>query len=413
MFGNSLKMAWKVLRRRRFFTFVSLFGIGFTLTVLMVVVAIADFRLAPGYPETHLDRMLVLDRLSMSGDRSLWTAGPGFRFIDTYARDLSGVEAMTVYSESFDAVSFRNGRKLTFHVRSTDADYWRVLQFVFLEGGPFTAEDDRSASRVAVISESARRRFFDGGTALGRNIELDGLRFRVAGVVRDVPVYRRTADADIWFPLHSVPIAGFFDQFIGSCNVAYLLAEGTDRRQVQAAFRERLTRVEFDDPERFHTIVGLPMTSLEAVSNQLLDLETGQTAPRRLVLFACLAALAFMALPAINLVNINLSRISERSGEIGVRKAFGASRPDLVFQFVVENLVLSVIGGGIGLLGAFLVLEAAAHLPEAPAMSFHLNWRIFLAGFGLSVVFGLLSGVWPAWKMSRQHPVVALRGGAS
>jgi putative ABC transport system permease protein len=406
-------MAWKVLGRRKFFTFVSLFGIGFTLTTLMIVVAIADHHLAPSYPESELDRMLILERMKMFGDRSDWHSGPGFKFIDRYARDLPGVERMSVYTRNSEAVSFKEGRKLVFQLRYTDAEYWRIMQFAFLEGAPYTAEDDRNANRVTVISESARLRLFGDEPALGKSFELDGLEHRVVGVVRDVPWYRMLSAAEMWLPLHNQTAAGFFDRLMGGCQVAYLLQSGTDHKEVQAAFRERLTRVEFDDPERFHTIAGIPMTQLETFASMPLGLEAGQTAPRRLILLVVLGTLAFMALPAINLVNINLSRIYERSGEIGVRKAFGAASKDLVLQFVVENVVLCLMGGVIGLVGAFVLLKLATYFPQAPFLTFHLNWRIFLAALALAAIFGLLSGVWPAWKMSRQHPVSALRGGVS
>jgi len=144
-----------------------------------------------------------------------------------------------------------------------------------------------------------------------------------------------------------------------------------------------------------------------------VGLDPGETAPRRMILLWILGALAFMALPAINLVNINLSRIYERTSEIGVRKAFGAATRDLVLQFVVENVALSLIGGVIGLAGAFTLLKIAVLFPQVPFLTFHLSWRIFAATLALAIVFGLLSGVWPAWKMSRQHPVLALRGGTS
>jgi putative ABC transport system permease protein len=406
-------MAWKVLGRRKFFTFVSLFGIGFTLTALMIVVALADHQLGASYPETELERMLALERMSMLGDRSRWTAGPGYRFIDRYARDLPGVERMSVYTAPTEAISFKEGRKLAFQMRFADAEYWRIMQFTFLEGSPYTTHDDLEANRVAVISETAQRRLFGEDSAFGQSIELDAVEYRVVGVVRDVPWYRSTSAADIWLPLRVQTAAGWADRLIGGCQAVYLLEPGADRSQVQAAFRERLTRVEFDDPERFHTMAGLPMTKLELLSNGMLGLDAGETAPRRLIMFGILISLAFMALPAINLVNINLSRIYERSAEIGVRKAFGAASRDLVMQFVVENVFLCLIGGIVGLAGAFAVLKFATLFPQVPFLTFQLNLRIFFAALALAGIFGLLSGVWPAWKMSRQHPVNALKGGTS
>ena len=126
---------------------------------------------------------------------------------------------------------------------------------------------------------------------------------------------------------------------------------------------------------------------------------------------AAIAGLLFMLLPALNLVNLNVTRILERSGEIGVRKAFGAAGRDLVGQFLVENLVLALVGGllGLGLAAGALAIVNEAH-PIAYA-HFSLSWRVFSWGMALTLLFGLMSGVYPAWKMSRLNPVAALRGG--
>jgi len=266
MLRNYLKMAWKVLARRKFFTFVSLLGIGFTLMSMLVVVALADHFLAPSYPEGQLDRMLVLDRMGMFGDRSTWQSSPGFKFIDRYARDLPGVERMSIATSTRDAVSFKNGRKEIFYTRFTDAEFWRVMQFAFLEGAAYTHDDDIGANRVAVISEAARRRFFGDEPGLGKTIELDAREYRVIGVVRDAPFYRAYSAAHVWLPLHANTTNGFFDRLMSGCFAIYLLESDADPRQVQAAFRERLSRVEFDDPERYHTMAGLPMTSWESLS---------------------------------------------------------------------------------------------------------------------------------------------------
>jgi putative ABC transport system permease protein len=93
-----------------------------------------------------------------------------------------------------------------------------------------------------------------------------------------------------------------------------------------------------------------------------------------------------------------------------VRKAFGASSWTLVGQFVVENVLLTLFGGVIGFIGSILVLGAISASGLIPYAEFHLNYRIFLYGLLIAIFFGLFSGVYPAWKMSRLNPVQALKG---
>ena len=121
-------------------------------------------------------------------------------------------------------------------------------------------------------------------------------------------------------------------------------------------------------------------------------------------------ALLFMLLPALNLVNINVSRTLERSAEIGVRKAFGATAGALVGQFLMENIFLTLLGGvlGLGLAGGALALLNESHF--LPYSTYALNGRVFAVALGVVVVFGLLSGAYPAYKMSKLQAVKALKG---
>jgi putative ABC transport system permease protein len=118
-----------------------------------------------------------------------------------------------------------------------------------------------------------------------------------------------------------------------------------------------------------------------------------------------------MLMPTINLININVSRILERSSEIGVRKAFGASSQTLIGQFLVENIFLTLLGGLLGFILSALALQIITNSGIIPYAQLTLNWRVFAIGIGLSLLFGLLSGVIPAYKMSKLQAVEALKGG--
>jgi putative ABC transport system permease protein len=129
-----------------------------------------------------------------------------------------------------------------------------------------------------------------------------------------------------------------------------------------------------------------------------------------LLMLALGLMLVFMLLPAINLVNLNSGRILERSAEIGVRKAFGATSAQLVTQLIVENLLLCLFGGVLGLLCTAAVLAWLEMSGLIPYLKVSINLAVLGYGFLITMLFGLLSGALPALKMSRLDPVHALKG---
>ncbi len=410
MLVNYLKMAWKILLRRKFFTFISLFAVSATLLVLLVATAMFDGVFGPRAPETRADRTLGAYLLAMIGPDSRRTGMPGYGFLDQYARGLPGVERMTIFSLPTSVVSFPGGAKVTSYLKRTDGEYWRVLDFQFLEGGPYTTEDDAAGNAVAVINASTRRRFFGDQPALGKTLEADGQTFRVVGVVPDVPFVRVSPFADIWVPIGTAKTSLFRHQMVADHQALFVARSKADLPLVRAAFQERLKSVALPDPKEFDHLNGGADTLFEAAARMFTSSHFESAQPARLggILFAL--AVLFMTLPALNLANINLSRILERSSEIGVRKAFGASSRTLIGQFLVENVVLTTAGALLGLAFAGAALAAINASGFVPYAQFTLNWRVFGWALGLALFFGVLSGVVPAWRMSRLHPVVALRG---
>ncbi len=415
MLKNYIKMALKVLVRRKFFTAISLFGVGFTLMVLLVASALLDHMLAPVAPEVNFDRTLLVTRMQMWGgseDRqSVWSGDPGYKILDKYCRDIPGVEKFSISSTGQDVASFLDGEKVVSKLRQVDGPYWEILDFSFIEGGPFTQQDEEQANMVAVINEATRHRFFGDDPALGRFIEADGQRYRVVGVVENVSITRVTAYADIWAPHSTARSQSFRDELMGG-HLGMLLAGSVDDfAAIKAEFSARLPHVEFTEP--WHTIKGQPLTLVEGAALEIANVQVDQEPPVYLLVLMIIGIVsAFLFLPTVNLVSINLSRIIERSSEIGVRKAFGASSRHLVMQFIIENLVLCLVGGLLALAGAAIVLQLAEGSGLIPYAEFNLNFRVYFYALGLAILFGLISGAYPAWRTSRLHPVEALRGGA-
>lgn len=412
MLANYIKTALKVLRRRKFFTFISLFGISFTLVVLMVAVAMLDNVFAPRQPESRFDRVLGIHTVGLYGPHFGMTSNPGYGFIHQYVRGLKDVENMSLFTTSAPLTMYHEGRKVETHLRRTDGAYWQILDFKFLEGGPFTEEDNRNANFVAVITDEMRRSLFNGQSALGKTIELDGQRFRIVGVVPAVAITRNVGFSEVWAPVGTFKSRDHEKRMIGDFGAIVLARSPGDFAAIRREFQDRMANFVFEDPKNFDRVEAGLDTPFETVARNLIGNQYEGNRVLVLQAILLLVALVFVTLPTMNLVSINLSRIMERASEIGVRKAFGASSITLIGQFVVENVVLTLIGGAIGFVLSVFVLFAVARLEIVPFARFDINLRIFGYGVLLSAIFGILSGVYPAWRMSRMQPVNALRGGA-
>jgi putative ABC transport system permease protein len=411
MLKNYLKIAWKVLLRRKFFTFISLFGISFTLMVLMVATALYDHAFGPQMPERDLDRLLFVNMMRESRDGGFMRSGPpSYHFLDRHVRTMSTPETVSINSVFTTVNSYINNRKLAIDLKHTDSEFWQVLDFNFVEGGPFSVQDVKSANRVAVINETTRKQYFGEGAALGKIMEVDQVKYRVVGVVEDVPVLRLHSYADMWVPI-SLRSQDFNRPGLHGMYFATIKAHtSADVSKIKDEYATMMAEVERQQPEKSAKLFSFPDTVVESFTRTFLGNGKEAGLVKFYVILAGLALL-FMLLPTINLVNINISRIMERSSEIGVRKAFGASSSTIIGQFIIENIFLTLLGGLLG----FVLSAAALWLINDSGVIVYsdlsLNLRVFAIGLLLCLMFGFISGVYPAYKMSRLHAVEALKGG--
>lgn len=411
MLKSSLKLAIKVLARRKVFTAISLVGIVMTLAVLMVATAVLDNVLAARSPQGRLDRIVSVDRVRKHGPHSTEQSNPGHGFLDPTIPNLPGTERVTYYKEVQTVVVYDGQRRLELPYRRADAEYWKVLDFHFLEGGPYSAADEASNRQVVVITEDVRQKLFGGMPALGKMVNIGGELHRVVGVVPTVPFTQMIAYSTLWVPL-GPPNDREKKEFMGNFGAAVLAKSTSDIPKMQREFQTRVSHLPIDDPKNYNEITSGLDTAFESIARGLTANELGARGPMVVRLVFVALALLFMTLPALNLVTLNLSRILERASEVGVRKAFGAPRRMLVGQFILENIVLTVIGGGAAFVLAFFMLQAFASIEFIPGAHFDLNLRVFGWGMLIAAFFGVFSGLYPAWKMSRLDPVTALRGGA-
>lgn len=413
MLRNYLLTAWKVFMRRKLFTAINLACIVLTLVVLMVITALLETAFWPSGVEGKSERFLqVYGIRSESADHhTTRTSLLGFKTIDKYLKPIPGLERVSAFTTPASVSVYQGDRVSELQMRRVDADYWRILDFKLLAGRLPDVDDDSMGRFVAVINATTARKLFGDASALGQKISIGGQMFEVIGVVEDV--LHMNAFADIWAPLYTFPSGTWRDDLTGSFAAMLLAKDSSDLPRVKREV-ERAARTFVDkDPHTFAITTFWADSKLDLVARELLgNKEQVDSGGGTLLLRIAVGMLLFMLLPALNLVNLNTGRILERSSEIGVRKAFGATSMQLAGQLVVENVLLSLAGGLIGLACTRLVLWWLESAQLIPYLKVGINPTVFACGMLLAFVFGLLSGLIPAWKMSRLDPVHALKGAA-
>jgi putative ABC transport system permease protein len=410
MFKNYFKIAIAVLKRRKFFTFISLFGISFTLTVLMVATAFVNKVVSSDYPDLKRDRCLYVNRVEMRNTKEGWynQSSPSYYLAEHYISTLKVPQKISISSFSRRTNAYVNDKKIFIEYQFTNADYWTVGDFIFLEGKPYTQQQISNAERVAVISESTKKAYFgDVPVAVGKYIEADNVSYRVIGVVKGVSKTMQVYYADLYLPYTVSKTDYKRKSLMGDYKVILLAGTKVDVSRMKQEFNAMIAKVPIDNKQYDKMYIHADGAFEDLCRRMVGDgLNSGVF---KLVSLVGLVVFLFLLLPTINLVNINITRIMERSSEIGVRKAFGASSRTLVYQFIVENLILTFIGGGIGLIFSILVIYQINALELIPNLDLRLNVSVLLYSLLACLFFGLLSGVYPAWRMSRLNVVRALK----
>jgi putative ABC transport system permease protein len=416
MLKHYLIIAFKVLMRRKFYTFISLFGISFALMVVMVFFALYENAFGNIPPQSNSDRILTTTFVQFGGSTFSRISSPGYVLLKNYLKlhTLSRIERTSIFSSRSNADLLFHDKAIRVSRKRTDGDFWKIFDFRFLEGRPLTDDDEKNVNFVAVINESTRKKISGNKSPIGAFIELEGQPFRVVGVVPDVPSLRDRPYADVWVPLSTAKTKAYLnDGVFGNFNAVVLAQKGADIPLIKKEYAGRLQRMDYPAPEHWTYAKGRLETYLELGARSTLNgmafLDKTYLNKFRSILF--IGAFIFIFLPVINLININLSRILERSSEIGARRAFGASSRMLVVQLIVENTLLTLIGGIFALGLSWGMLQVFNIVDAIPFKNLQLNFGVFFSGFIVTILFGAISGAYPAWKMSRLHPVAALRRG--
>ena len=406
------------MRQEKLFSAIYIIGTGLAVSMVMALSIALTVMFANVYPETNRDRMLICDYGMVENEENTQFASLSTKAIHKCFDGMKDVETMSVqttYNEQ-GKVQLEGGRQLTSNSRYVDGHFWKVFDFDFIHGRPFTEADLNAKKHVAVISESLAKSTFGSTDVVDKDISYDFIKYRIVGVVKDVSAITRLSYSDIWIPYTCYKyIDEDGEELLGDFAAYILVKEGADIKTVQKDAQQRINRYSqsLGKDSKFWCM-DRPHTHFENFFAERSQFPVDYT---NAVILGLIVVLMLLIIPAVNLSGMTESRMERRLAELGVRRSFGASKSTLIKQIIVENMLFTLLGGIFGLMISYLLLLGFddllfslldTHLAEGGHIMLNsdmlFNPWVFLIVLAVCFVLNLCSALIPAWRASR-HPI--------
>ena len=265
------------------------------------------------------------------------------------------------------------------------------------EGRYFTEAENNSSSRVVFVGMDVVNKLFPQGDAIGNEVTISGIPYRIIGIqtVKGT-VFGQPRDSFVQMPINTFG-ANFgglqrnrAPSFVGMAKEGVAMADAVDEARTLMRIKRKLAS---DEKDNFGILTP------DAISGLI-----GSVTSTFSIVILLVPGIALMV-GAIVIMNIMLVSVTERTKEIGIRKAIGARQNDILRQFLVESALLAGIGGSIGLIFALIL----GYVISAFLIPTKIPWWAAVISIGVSGAVGILAGLFPAWKAARLDPIEALR----
>lgn len=423
---SSLSQLWRESRANPGFTALYIGGVAFAVAFTMVYAIIYYVNLAPLYPEYNRAETSYVSFIQIRNDSTSNIHGSlvSQKFVDDFIAGSENIEYCSISQPTFgqtSQISTKGNVGFKAVPRLTDRNFFRLYDYDFLAGRPFSdVEMDAEKPYFTIVTaDIAERVFGSTDNAVGQEILIDYEPYRVVGVVRRGTPVAHTSYGDLFIPYTIKPSSasdesGSLRDYLGSLTAAIKFRDGSQRERFIEEFNAKVSRAKDSD--------GFKIQKAQVRSHfeNILTSEGGDDLPIKSIIQSLLAVLFILLIvPAINISGMIGGQMDRRMAEIGVRRSFGATRGELTRRVMFENFVLTLAGGLVGFIFAWIIvtlcrrwmlqlLVSSWEVVDAPVdISAELLFAplIFLSALLLCLALNLLSAYIPV-RFALRRPIV-------
>ncbi len=399
MFFETLKLAIQAIARNTLRSFLTVLGIVIGVGAVIAMVTIGNGTTAKVAADmSKLGSNLLFVRPGQFGPgRASSDAKPfNARDIEALKSQLHSAKAVTPVAQKAVTVIYGTENRIT-TATGTDNDFFTSQAWPLVRGRIFLPSEIRGGRPVCIVGQTVRAALFGNADGIGQRMRVGSVSCQVIGVLEAKGQSGFGTDQD---DVVLMPLRAFQRRIAGNTNIQRIYVSARDGAQTAKVQSD----IEWLLRERRHIVGDKEDDFTVRDMRQIAETQTAATT----ALTGLLAAVAGVSLlvGGIGIMNIMLVSVTERTREIGIRLAIGAEERQVLTQFLVEAVVLSLFGGIAGIaggLGLAVVASSAMHIP------FTVDPVIVLVAFGFSAAVGVVFGYFPARRAARLDPIEALR----
>ena len=359
---TSLKQLWSESKANPAFTALYIGGVTFAVTFTLLYAMLFYTQIAPVYPEYNRDATLTISSLECRNESRMTTKQRQVSplFAKDHLSQLKNCDFFTITDMNIPVyVQRTDGRPdLRMVFAEIDPNFFRIYNYDFVAGEPFTPADFESDIPVAIITDGVAKTLFGNPEdAVGRDISIQYVRHRIRGVVREGSSINSSSFSQIFSPIPPNEYAGYDDanmtDYLGSYTITMKAADPDRIDDLKEEINDIVRRINASDKDGWQMRIMTMASNFERAFGYSGDNSESFFDKLRPLL---LILLVLLIIPAINISGMIGGQMNRRMTEIGLRRSFGAKRRSLCGQVMFENLVLTLVGGAVGLILAWIIL---------------------------------------------------------